>query len=1261
MTTLHLVSLNVNGLQNDTKRRAIFNWLRSSKYDIIFLQETHCHLGRDEKRWSLEWDGKCIWNGYTCKSRGVAVLFNRNYVYDFQNVFCDKNGRFIVFDLNICDVKYRMINVYAPNHGGERRSFYKNIESYVVDDYENLVAGDFNCCLNTFNDRKNCTASLDTGKAELENLMNKFALEDVWRRRNPEKNEYSWRRGQRASRIDFWLISLSLDNQVDKVRYNISPFSDHCSIELKFRTSEVKRGKGIWKMNIEILQNETFRQVFLNWWKSWKTKQHEYSNLGIWWDLAKKKIKDISISVSKMVSDENKMRIRYLEKSILDFENATGRTSKNDSDLQSMKCELRKIYEKRGEGARVRSRINWFEKGETSSRYFHALEKRNAKDKLWNKILDEKGEMRHGTLQVIDTQVEYYSELYKSEQIDRDEAKHYLDGLENSLTDELRKYLDSDIEITEVRNAVMKMKNNKSPGPDGIPIEFYKYYWDEIATDLLQVYESSYQIQELPQSQYQAIIRLLFKKGQRENIKNWRPISLLNSDSKILTKLLAERLKYVLPRIINIDQKGCVKGRFIGENIRLIEDIMDSCEEEEVIVLLDQQKAFDRVEHEWLFMTLNKFGFGEKFQTWLKILYKSMKSAILTNGYVSRYFPVNRGIRQGDSLSALLYIIQSEPLNTMIKNTNDIKGIEIQGYICTKEVKSKQYVDDTFVCLKDANQIKNCLKIIDNFGKASGSKVNKEKTIGLVVKNPKFVEELITLSTGPAKVLGIEVGTGSPVIWQNLLERVKKKLKVWGSRNLSLAGKVHVIKSLGMSTILYASNMKTVPHVIIDDIEKLFYEFLWEGKRAKVRKQICTLPKSLGGIGMIDLRTAIKVQRIKWVLRILNSSAGDDWNIIPIKHLKCLDKKFNTEFFALRAYDSTSLLKNKNIPLFYRECIEYFQELNRKGKLETCNDIIWCNNRLLFNGEPLNFAHWAQSGILRRRDIIQDGKIIHECIYKKLIHKASYLFDLHKLKACIPNSWLKQHVNENEVDLQSINDVILNEKFEIPTKESNKSLKDLTSKEIYDILLLKSPVEIKSKRYWEQKFVTWQSVDPKISSTINFDQWFANNFCNKLNPRKCNDFNWKIFHGVVMVEQRLSKMNLSDGICVMCKKELENTEHLLYYCERLGDLWFQIQIFINKLFDKEFKLNVKSVIVGNLDNNDDDCGVFNMILSITRFTIWKRRNNLKFENTEMSEAGLYRWILGELKNHCLVLVNTKYVKSNLNIQKWINKMLFLMK
>ena len=168
------------------------------------------------------------------------------------------------------------------------------------------------------------------------------------------------------------------------------------------------------------------------------------------------------------------------------------------------------------------------------------------------------------------------------------------------------------------------MENNKSPGLDGLSTNFYNNFWPILGHELTSVYNYAFDHGQLPLTQKRGIIALLFKKGDRTKLQNWRPITLLNTDYKILTKALANRLKHTLPLLVHTDQTACIPGRTINDNIRLIQDAITYANETDTplaLISVDQLKAFDRVSHEFLFKTLQKFNFGPQFQRWIRLLY----------------------------------------------------------------------------------------------------------------------------------------------------------------------------------------------------------------------------------------------------------------------------------------------------------------------------------------------------------------------------------------------------------------------------------------------------------------------------------------------------------------------------------------------------------------------------------------------------------------------------------------------------------------
>lgn len=184
---------------------------------------------------------------------------------------------------------------------------------------------------------------------------------------------------------------------------------------------------------------------------------------------------------------------------------------------------------------------------------------------------------------------------------------------------------------------------------------------------------------ELSCEQPRGVITLIPKKDQDTRLlKKWRPISLLNTDYNILTKALAMRMQKALPKIINHDQIGYIKGRYIGQNIRTVVDIMEYTRFTQIpgiIVFFDFEKAFDSIEWDFLHNALHTFGFGSKFINWIKAIYSNINSSVINNGHTSEYFNLERGIRQGYPMSAYLFIVAVELLAEHIRTNDEITGI----------------------------------------------------------------------------------------------------------------------------------------------------------------------------------------------------------------------------------------------------------------------------------------------------------------------------------------------------------------------------------------------------------------------------------------------------------------------------------------------------------------------------------------------------------------------------------------------------------
>ena len=206
-------------------------------------------------------------------------------------------------------------------------------------------------------------------------MMEARDIEDVWHRRNPDMKKFTWSHHGKnvASCIDYWLISRWLDPYAKQIDIVDNVFSDHAAIVLSLKLSDIVRGKGYWKMNNHIIATKRFQDMFENWWQEWVLTKNQYSSVRQWWDLTKKKIKQLNIWCAVQMNDESKNELEFLEKQL--------QLVGDNCERKRIETEIKQIYATKTEGARVRSRVNWHENGESSTAYFYNLEKKKGKRK----------------------------------------------------------------------------------------------------------------------------------------------------------------------------------------------------------------------------------------------------------------------------------------------------------------------------------------------------------------------------------------------------------------------------------------------------------------------------------------------------------------------------------------------------------------------------------------------------------------------------------------------------------------------------------------------------------------------------------------------------------------------------------------------------------------------------------------------------------------------------------------------------------------
>ena len=202
----------------------------------------------------------------------------------------------------------------------------------------------------------------------------------------------------------------------------------------------------------------------------------------------------------------------------------------------------------------------------------------------------------------------------------------------------------------------------------------------------------------------------------RRFLKNWRPITLLNTVYKIASACIAERFKSALPKIIGEEQKGFLTGRDIGENIRMLCDILSYTEVHNLpgmVMLIDFEKAFDSISWSFKKKTLDFFKFGPDIKKWIDIFYKDITACVAINGSYTDWFQIQRGVRQGDPLFPYLYLISAEILSLLIKKNKDIKGIHLAD---NYEALLSQFADDTSLFLDGTKEsFEACVHCLEEF------------------------------------------------------------------------------------------------------------------------------------------------------------------------------------------------------------------------------------------------------------------------------------------------------------------------------------------------------------------------------------------------------------------------------------------------------------------------------------------------------------------------------------------------------------------
>ena len=851
---LKVATLNINGLNVVNKQMSLVSVLRYHKIDVLMLQEHNLKNVSDLDYMSSDYH--IILNSCANLKGGTAICIRKCSNVKILNQEMDAEGQITSVRVDVNGSIIPILNVYAPSGSSkkrEREDFFRDkIIFYLRGNSENLIfGGDFNCVISQ---RDVSSRNENLQSKALSNLLKQVGLKDITKDSH-QLPEYTFVRNNYGSRLDRLYVKSLFDHISSWETIPIS-FSDHNMVLVKLNVKNMKVGKGFWRLNTKILDFEETKENFSVLWSHIVRKKDSFDSILLWWEFAKEECKRFFIRMSKRMSQEKYGLLNLLQERLKQLYARANAGGFDYEEIRLIKDRVNEIQNDICEGIKLRTKLKDKVDGEKVSAYLLGKEKSKSSNIL--KIKTKEGVLTN-TDSILHFFKRYFTDLYDRVETDENSQGKLLDFCKKNLNEEDENMLTREIEEKEIWAAIKGLSGGKSPGKDGLPIEFYKTFWSLLKPHFIQVIRCGLK-EDLTKSQHEGVLKLLPKSGDLELAENWRPISLLNVDYKICAKVLANRMRTVMSKVISPEQYCGVNGRSIIDCNNMIRDVVYFSTEMEsnlALLNLDWSKAFDRVDTQFLWRIMRRLGFPESFVNWLMILYKNSQSCLCINGVISSSFEINRSVRQGCPLSMLLFVIFQEPLYLAIKNNKEIPSPKLPNEMC---IKLQGYADDSTIFICDEESLVTVFREVRRYEKATGAKLNTDKTKILGFsgwKNKSSWGLDWVKSVNKTKILGIEY-TGNyeetcKQNWENIKSKIARISSMLEQRNLTIYQKGIIINASILSKVWYIAHTFPLSKHDALAINSSVFKFLWHGMYQPIRRTTLCLPKSKGGLGIFDV------------------------------------------------------------------------------------------------------------------------------------------------------------------------------------------------------------------------------------------------------------------------------------------------------------------------------------------------------------------------------------------------------------------------
>ena len=944
-------SLNINGLRTATDNNMEFQkWtevnatMKKEGIAILAVQETHLDDASTQEIKKAFGKRLEIHNSQLednpRSSAGVALVLNKdlvqtNHVETFELIKGKAMGMKIKWTE---DEDIVLINVYAPNKRSDHENFWEETRrEWETRDLgkPDFILGDFNVTEDSI-DRNPAKYDNATATRALRDFRLAMRVQDHWRHIYPKAREYTYRAIINGKPIKSRLDRIYVNREKATYTFDwaIAPCpvpTDHWLVTLKYAPKGAPYiGKGRWTWPLRTLKEEkVIKRIVKEGMKLQQEIEHLKQNPGtrnaemnpqtLWHNFKK----EITKTMEKDAKKPHYKCITKLKKLKKDRRETLGRpdidenveAQWHEAILANEMSHLEKLisYNNR---ERVKAKISLH--GEKLGGTWSNMSKsKRPRDVIRRLRIPNTHPTKYETRsdRMAELAKEHHKNLQNNNLPDLEDPQRHqeLEDILNGIPEDQKfpnpqhSELNEGIDSVSVEKALKLAKNGSATGLDGCPYELWKELkknfdaalknrrksFDIIQT-LTDVFQDIQTYGIAPNTSFnKGWICPLYKKKDTTHIENYRPITLLNTDYKLLTRALSLQLLESIKQLIHSDQAGFIPGRSIFDHIRLsrlMTTFAEATESNGAIIALDQEKAYDKLDHHYLWKTLEAFNLPKLFIQTIKTLYKDAQTIVAINGEFSKTFTVTRGVRQGDPLSCFLFDIGIEPLACQIRNDTNNLGYDIPGL--TEKLVINLFADDTVLYLSEKDSYDNALKTLDKWCRVSGAKFNKEKTeivpIGskahrrniintrrLHPLDQRIPHDVHIACDGEAiRSLGAWIGneTQEERPWEPLIDAVHKDLERWKSVHPTLDGKRLIVQAIVGGRSQFLTKAQGMPENVRKALTKEIRNFLWDDEHQKsgIGMEHLENTTEQGGIKLLNLKTRNEAIEIVWLKEYLN-------------------------------------------------------------------------------------------------------------------------------------------------------------------------------------------------------------------------------------------------------------------------------------------------------------------------------------------------------------------------------------------------------